>query len=214
MSRKKKKVRGKTRTLSKVERKINQIQSACTICINDMRIINSSAHHALEQEQYTVLRGLLSDRTANPFARRNGQDDLTTAIGLIDDDLRTTKRTWYYWVGIFTEGINGEVECAVTVGNIGNSVISDLTNLMPKLVNEGFHNSGGVEFEDVKGWGWVITPSYTIDLNASTDAFIEHLVERHDIMNQEKRIEVASIQESKYESNLGILEEIKERSYG
>lgn len=110
----------------------------------------------------------------------------------IISELRNEGRDWQLWVGIYTE-VNGDVGCShevVTVSNVTSITLSDQINMLIKHRVEEWDKDNE---EQARGYAWVAIPTDAYDLEASSEKFVTHFIDNHDITNEETRNRLAEI---------------------
>lgn len=178
MSKKVRKVKKKSSN-SEYNRVARMLQSACETAFRAGRVRHCSTQAKPVSEIFTTVRAKLPPNLAIEAER------------LMNEELLHNPRTWHYWVAAFVDG-EEVVDVEVAVGTISDSVLGELTNVMPLIVYEAIESADWLEGKVISGWAWYIAPTEYNDFNASSDALIKYFIEGLDVLNQDKRVKVAS----------------------
>lgn len=165
------------------ERRNTYIYKAVTDVFNRLYFTGSSTTRGVRTHNLKRLGALLKDA------------DFLIGEQVIKEKLRNEEITWYFWIGVFSDD-GDEIWCDPLLADVADCTVSDFDAIITPMIEN--HINDVMEFQKekfgesfAKGYGWVATPTYTCDLGASEESFVNFFMER-DVTNESKRKEIVA----------------------
>lgn len=177
-------------------RRYTHIQKAVSDVFNRLYFTGSSTTRGVTTHNLKRLGALLDSK------------DFLIGESVLNDKLRTEEITWYFWIGVFSDD-GDEVWCDPLLAQSAECTVKDFDEIITPMIQQHVENVIDFQKEEfgenhTKGYGWVATPTYRCDLEASEEAFVTYFINR-DVCNEEKRKELVAEYHEKQETVSDVL---------
>lgn len=154
-----------------------QVINAANKVLNEMYIVFSSSHEEPVRFGVEQLKHLVNSK---PRMIRGAEvvTDYELAKRALNIDLNTTKRTWSFWVGIYTE-VEGKIECYITAGDIEEATAVDLSEQMAYVTKSCAKEVLNETDIQPTAWSWVVAPNQRYDFTTAEDALMEMFIKEY-----------------------------------
>lgn len=164
-------------------RRYTHIQKAVTDVFNRLYFTGSSTTRGVRPHNLKRLGALLNAK------------DFLIGESVLNDKLRTEEITWYCWIGVFSDD-GDEIWCDPLLAESAECTVKDFDEIITPMIQQHVENVVNFQMEEfgedhTKGYGWVATPTYACDLEASEESFVAYFINR-DVCNEDKRKELVA----------------------